>query len=268
MKQLLAAFVILIFSFLCGCGDTPKNSSEAQNVNILKGLLDPHPLSFTDPVLAQPGHVFDPRVVHAEGKCQGSAGSLLPPLSINGCAFAVLIKPVDALEGALDALHVPSARRQLILSGIEQYWVHQSNGDDCWAAVLETARAYHHLQHVSQDQIRDLVAGYCPDISTQSNRPGVYQIQVAMALLWQRYGDTKSGITMCGNPDCILKSLQRGMPVVMLKKGHASLIVGEDFFPGNPPSPKNFKVLDPEHFGKIEDRSLLDVCNADAFIPY
>jgi hypothetical protein len=263
-----AAILISISLCFYGCEDPPKNSGEAENANILKGLVDPHPLSFNDPVLAQPGHVFEPRAVHAQGVCQGSAGSLLPPLSISGCALAILTKPVDALENVFDALHVPSARHHILLNGIQQFWVHQSNGDNCWAAVLETARAYHHLPYVSQDQIRDMVGRYCPDISGQGDRPDVYQIQVAMALLWQRYGDTKSGVTMCGNPDCILKSLQSGMPVVMMKKGHAVLIVGEDYFAGNPSTPKNFKVLDPQHEGKIEDSSLLDVCRADAFIPY
>jgi hypothetical protein len=267
--DLKATGILLLVLLNCaGCGDTPKNSAEAENANIVKGLVDPHPLSFKDPVLAQPGHVFQPRVVHAEALCEGSAGSLLPPLSISGCAGAVLAKPIDALEGVFDALHIPSSRRHIMLNGIEEFWVQQSNGDNCWAAVLETARAYHHLQNVPQDKIRELVTGYCPNIMGRNKRPDVYQIQVAMALLAERYGDVKSSVVMCGNPDCILKSLQSGSPVIMLENKHAVLIVGEDYIPGNPSTPKNFKILDPQNNRKLEDRSLLDVCRADAFMSY
>jgi hypothetical protein len=93
-----------------------------------------------------------------------------------------------------------------------------------------------------------------------------------MAAVLSRYDIGVANPHFCNNAECIVASLTRNRPVIMLRSGHAVLVVGADFLVGTNPYYlmviNNLKILDPAGNGQIEDRSAFNLCNADAFIAY
>lgn len=215
--------------------------------------------------------------------CLGDAGSILPPLTFS-CGLAALTQPLtsmDHLVWSLTGYH--ANQRHVGLTGIEQFFVPQSDPTDCWAATLATARAFLHLPEVSQNQILADATHLCPQIP---NQLGASLSQIAHTIDYMEATYDKTAPvqpTWCTDADCIISSLTNQRPLIMLKPGqdagHAVLLVGVDYDSnptGNNPAHdkpvdvvQTFYILDPANKAPIiETRSLYEVCRSDAFISY
>jgi hypothetical protein len=268
LLRLVSIAAALIFT-VSSCGD-PATSEDANKSITANGIISLYPPRNSNELVEfQLLSLFDPRIKSAKNSCEGGAGSVLPPLSFVNCTASLITKPLDILESVGTAFGAPIERSHVILTGIQQFWVQQTNINDCWAAVLETARRYHHFHYISQDQILDFAGGYCPRLASQPGGANTYQILYIIVKLMNTYRDRLNGGMFCKDSDCIIDSLKRGSPVIMLKSGHAVLIIGADYLEGPPIVPKNFKILDPASATpEIEDRSVLETCGADVLIPY
>jgi hypothetical protein len=243
----------------------------------------------------------------------------LPPLSINTCApfaattpFAAAATTADVavdtifktLSGSVprfsdlkndastkfDAFNnqTPPAEQlsHASLMGVN-FAAHQSEPADCWAATLETARAFLHLPQVSQDQILRDAKTICPKLNYQRFGASMNQIAQTINYLEATY-DKGNPVhpDFCTKPECIIESLQHRQPVIMLYSGryadhgHAVLIVGLDYAVTNVQGktaiiPYTFHILDPvnqnetTHTPVPETTSAMyAACRADAFISY
>jgi hypothetical protein len=161
-------------------------------------------------------------------------------------------------------------RGRVRLNGIERFWVHQSNPADCWAAALETARMYRsstgtRSEHISQDKIRHIAGQYCPKYN--NGAATAYEISYMLSSLQRDYDHVNEKHFICTTFGCIIDSISRGHPVIMLKSGHATLIVGAEFTKDGQVG-EEFQVLDPAGNGKIENVSIFGICTAEVLISY
>ena len=90
---------------------------------------------------------------HAQVRQDREAGSIIPPLTL-ACLVRVPFLPLTLLS------HIgQTPGRTIALIGLERFFVPQQNTDLCWAAALQTARAYLGLQNVSFDEIPAVIIG-------------------------------------------------------------------------------------------------------------
>jgi hypothetical protein len=172
-------------------------------------------------------------VVDGADECSGAAGSIEPPLSTVVCVPSAMASPV---ETAVDVLFAPwnaafghpapTPGNLVSLDGLERFWVRQSSDNTCWAAALETARAFLGLQPVIQEELYEMVAGSCPVITEQKKGASMYQIVLAIRQLSRRYDGNKVDPHFCNDIACVLIALQKKRPVLALNAGHVILIAG------------------------------------------
>lgn len=264
--------------------------------------------------------------VSAVRACEGSTGSILPPMFLSQCvpeitqiqsflppsqqrqfnqnvglplsglgtATSLLLNPnflantlthlgetrgiplAQQFRGAYTTQNQPATytNGHIFLRGIEQYWVHQSVDNDCWAATLETARRFLHLPYVSQDQIREIADRLCQQLHHQRFGASTYQIVYAISKLHSSDGEVTSVHPhFCNSFACIVNSLTGQQPIIMLNSGHAVLVVGADYYSGTANGQSivrygTFYILDPAGNGNVKAKSLFSLCRADAFIAY
>jgi len=217
------------------------------------------------------------QVVKSHSLCEGAIGSVIPPLAVKECvgsAITLLFRPLDELQVSASGTQYPE--NHVYLAGVNRFWVRQSRPNDCWAAALQIARDFLHLHHVSQDELIDSAQNLCPRLKDQPKGADVYQMTFSIVALLARYDIRFANPHFCGDAQCILASLMRDRPVIMLRSGHAVLIVGADFLADqNPMGPapalvavNNFKILDPAGTGEVANESPFVMCNADAFLAY
>lgn len=199
--------------------------------------------------------------VAAGSSCEGAAGSVLPPLASKQCASGLVLGPLRALE---DMTGVP--RRTVALPGLERFWVRQKTDNLCWAAAFETARAFLHLQHISHEEMPNIVANECPKLISQREGAEIYQIAFAIAKINRVYDNNRLIPHACSSERCIIESIARGRPVMILKSSHAVLIQAVEIASGTADIIARYRILDPAGNGNIETRDPLDLCTADAII--
>jgi hypothetical protein len=262
------SYALGAISFLSAC-QPPVTTGDATNTNVYKGTFGLHALSLTDPILAEPLHVFQPRIVYAQDRCQGSAGSIFPPLLLNGGFASTLMLPINMIADLENAIQGTSDESHVSFPGVERYWVQQNRINDCWAAVLEMARQWNGFYHISQQQILAFAAEHCPEIAAQQEGADTYQIMYVIAGLQRTYGDALQLESFCNTEDCIVDALKRSNPVIMLRSGHATLIVGADYENFSPSVEiRSLEILDPAGDRTIQVKSIFAISKADAFIVY
>ena len=253
----------------------PTNTAEATNRVIAAGFMRPG--STPGELVFGPGLLSRPYVSETGRSCEGSIGSIIPPIAIMQCVTNTALRPLmilGDLQLALNGVRPESIRRHVYLNGIERYWVHQSQPNDCWAATLETARRYLHLHPVSQDDLIESAQRICPALRSQQRGADLYQIVTAIRYRLKVYDERVRAPGVCLDDQCILDSLTRGRPVIMLGSGHAVLVVGLDYVPvpgatsGSKYIIDRIYVLDPAGNGEVEARSPPSLCNAEAFVFY
>lgn len=264
IKQVAIAAVIATAS----CAD-PKDTGVADVFVVVQGILGMHnPFNLNDPILAQPGRLSRTIVQKAQTPCEGSVGSVLPPIAFEGCG-----NPFLALQNTQEWISTEfgfgSGLNYVFLPDVQKYWVRQTSASNCWAAALETARRYRHFRYLTQSDIYDFALSYCPILGTQREGASAFQITYIIAQLMERYHERNGENMICSDMKCILDTLKSGHPIIMLNSSHAILIVGADYFDNNIPTVKSFKILDPASVnGEIETVPVWKRCMADAFIPY
>lgn len=277
------AFLILIFNItiISGCS-TPSDRGGAQSQVILGGLVKITPTNSNDPNARYQTEIGlstlgNTQVVKASQSCEGAVGSIIPPISFVGCGGALTSLPLNLLEDFTNwiAGSKDTAETHLLLDDAEQYLIQQSNQNDCWAATIEMARAFLKLPRVSQEDILSLSDKYCPLIKTQPYGADAFQIIHMILKIAQAYDGHGPDSHFCNDYQCIVRSLEKSHPVIMLESGHAVLIVGIDYF-ADPAvthgqfivSPKRFYILDPMDKAGVKTWTPLSVCHADVFISY
>ena len=198
---------------------------------------------------------------HAQVRQDREAGSIIPPLTL-ACLVRVPFLPLTLLS------HIGQPPgRTIALIGLERFFVPQQNTDLCWAAALQTARAYLGLQNVSLDEIPAVMSKECPELSVGTGRAQAYQIIFTSgSLLYHRDRLFHEPIGFCSTEACIANAIMRGRPVIALKSSHAVLIQGLEIEPGTPDLIRNYHILDPNGNGTIDVLNPLEMCTTDAFI--
>jgi Papain-like cysteine protease AvrRpt2 len=275
----MRTFTLGLCIFFCGLTSCslPANKEEARNQVIAQGILSPGPRPGTlifGPALLSQGHVAISRKA-----CEGSIGSILPPLAFTQCVANVIGQPfmlIDRIKAAVNGIQDPYAqqRHHVYLTGIEKYFVQQSKEYDCWAATLEMARRYLHLYYVSQDDLLESGQKACPGLSAQKGAEAYQIVYVIISKLY-RYDQSRTTPAICFNVQCIVDYLARGHPIIMLGSGHAVLLVGMDYMTipnqnGSQPIifVERMFVLDPIGNGQVETWSDFTLCKEDVFMVY
>jgi hypothetical protein len=273
------AFVPIYVSVLSSCATSPQpsNQSEAASALVLNGLVRPLPQSTNGPF---PSFGFSVGVnqlsqttaVSSKNYCEGAAGSVIPPLAFVECGAGITTLPIDALRNITDAIAGPgdsSYDRHVSLQGLETYWVQQKADNLCWAAALETARAFLHLHHVAQQSIPDVVANECKTLRTQKEGADAYQIGFIITKMMNLYDNRIVNPHFCNETRCIVEAISHQRPVIILNASHAVLVQGVDYeTDGNVIAVRNYRILDPAGDGRVETKSKLELCRADAVITF
>lgn len=232
-------------------------------------------------------------IAEGSGNCSGAAGSILPPLVPIECTAMMAALPVVG-----PASFLPDFGPSVSLDGIERFWVKQRSDNTCWAAALETARAYLRLQPIPQDAIYEGVAASCPVLKEQNNGATMYQIVTAIRQLAQRFDGAAVDPHFCNDTPCLFHYLSAHRPVLALRAGHVVIIAGmmsysisrntaapptapnyssTSILPRNAPPTtwtpvkfivvaQHYLILDPAGDGKLERISQVELCRSDGFI--
>lgn len=227
----------------------------------------------TDRLLQQSfyGNVGTTQVVDGPDECSGMAGSVAPPFSVHGCIGELHPGAAPPTLGNVFlrgvGLQSTGSTYHVALEGLERFWVRQTSENTCWAAALETARAYLGLQRQSQKAIYEMVAKSCPALRTQPAGATMYQIVLGIRRL--SHGYDKQNITshFCDDIRCVISAMQQHHPVIVLNSGHAVLLASIDYVV----SPEGidierYQILDPAGKGALEEKPRSAFCGADAFI--
>jgi hypothetical protein len=264
----------LFFCSLTSC-TTPTDNQSAINSVIAQGFLRPG--STPGSLLFGPGLLTQGQV--SEGSsCTGAIGSVLPPFSLNQCAMYTLMGPMvmlSELHMSLNGVQGDPYIRHVYLNGIEKFWVHQSEPNNCWAAALETARNYLHLHYISQNELLESAQEVCPQVSRQTAGADTYQIVSTIRYRLKQYDQQLTTPGICSRIECVVDKLSEGRPIIMLGAGHAVLLVGMDYYnmPSSGPNVPSVLVLkmyilDPSGNRQVETRSTFSLCKEDIFMFY
>jgi hypothetical protein len=265
MRTSLAFVLALLWFVPSGCDPAYRasNQNEATAGVVGKGIFDPVPKSFDGGKSSgQLGGIWVTHFVAAKG-CEGNVGSVIPPLSIN-CGLRAVFKPLQSL-GSLMEGQAPS--RTIALIGLEQFWVYQGDTELCWAAALETARAYLHLKRIPFNQVRGVMSKECPMFAAGTDRAQAYQIlYTAGSLSYHRDGYDEPEY-FCSTEPCIVGAIQHNRPVMVLRKSHAVLIQALEIEYGTTDLIHKYHILDPaDKYKQIKIVDPLEMCDVDAFL--
>lgn len=264
MRRLAA--IALFLAGLVSCAASTGTGGPISQV-IMGGFLRPE----NGNLYFGPGLLSLQDVVRGTKPCEGASGSILPPLAVNQCVGDILASILPSFQG----IDNNPDQNHLYLTGIERYFVHQSQENDCWAATIQMARDYLHYTPVSQEELINASQRACPNLSAQSNGADAYQIAFSVASTLKQYDQSRTIPHFCPNIQCIVSSLQKGHPIIVLGEGHAVLMIGMDFvvLPPGKHGPifvvQHIYVLDPANeYAQVEKWSPFTFCKADAFISY
>jgi Papain-like cysteine protease AvrRpt2 len=261
----------LVFCFGMASCSPPTDVGGAENQVIGKGLV----LPTQGDLLVGPGLLSATEIIQATKSCEGSVGSIIPPLSVNQCAMNVLATPLLALENLQNALTgtVDPNAHHIYLNGIERYFVRQSEPENCWAATLETARDFLGLHPVSQDELIASARQICPRLREQNRGAEAYEIVYVIISVLKQYDRWRTEPHTCPDAECIITALSQGHPVIMLGSGHAVLLIGMDYTvkPTNNPKPlvvvERLFVFDPWS-GQVDTWTPFSFCKIDVVFAY
>jgi len=273
VHRFACCFILLLMLASIGSCTRPANREEAISQVIAKGILRPGSTPGT--LLFGPGILTQGSVAESTKPCEGAIGSIFPPFSLTQCVTYGLTAPLNLLgDVALAMKGATPPRGHVYLTGIEKFWVPQSEKNNCWAAVLETARKYLGLHYVSQDDLLESAQKICPGLKQQ---PGADAYQIVSAIRYRLQQHDQSRLTpgVCFDIQCVVGRLQNRRPVIMLGAGHAVLLVGLDFriAPGaRGAGPailvERMFILDPNGNGQVETWSTFAFCKIDTFMYY
>ena len=258
-------FILLALVVVCCTPAADQEGAQSQLLGRTVGHAGIAPASYS---------VFE--LVKSRTPCEGAAGSLLPPLSVTQCTRNVLAQIPFALEKILSlGTFEDPYKRRIILPGIERVWVHQTYGNDCWAAAIEMARTYLGYRPFPQTSLIENAPRFCPRLTEQAEGGTPYQIAYMISANLETFDRTLTEPHFCPDAECIIASLQRRHPVIMLNQGHAVLLVGIEYTtrPVQTGGPlvivQGLFVLDP--MGppySIQELASTKLCSAGAFIAY
>jgi hypothetical protein len=260
------AFVLALLWLLpSGCDPAYRasNQNEATAGTLGKAIFDPVPKSFDGGKSSgQLGGIWVTHFVPAKG-CEGDAGSVIPPLSIN-CGVRAVFEPLQFLASAVEG-QAPS--RTIALIGLENYFVYQQETQLCWAAALATARAYLHLKNIPFNQIRGVMSKECPMLAVGTGRAQTFQILYTAGSLSYHQDGINETEYFCSTEPCLVKAIEHGRPIIVLKHSHAVLIQALEIEYGTTDLIHKYHILDPaEKDRQIKIVDPLEMCNVDAFL--
>lgn len=203
-------------------------------------------------------------VASAREPCNGSAGSVLPPLAFTQCGSSVLLAPLHVLESAAGG--VPGLT--IAVPGLQNYWVQQGEDYLCWAAAYETVRSYLHLTHIDFRSMPNAVAGECPQLQRTNVGASAFQIAYAINRISRQLDAAPLAPHFCASEQCIVASLSRHRPVIALKGNHAVLIAAVETIQ-NSQYIQKYWLLDPAAASsayRVADP--LEMCTTDVFIAF
>jgi hypothetical protein len=256
--------------------ESAAGSAEAAGQLIAKGIVQagpgPNPGSFR--IQFGINQLSYTNYANSRQFCEGAIGSVIPPLSVD-CVGTALATPLVVLQKLAMIGKPDPGQHHIYLDGIERFWRPQSEPNDCWAAALETARRYLHYHDVSQEEMVDSARKICPRLENQKGGADAYQIATAITTLLKKYDQPLTSPHFCQGTRDVILSLAAGHPVIMLRSGHAVLVVGVDYTTDvarddNGPIPvvEDVFILDPAGNGQVEKWTPLSFCKADAFLAY
>jgi Papain-like cysteine protease AvrRpt2 len=259
----------LLTLVLAGCGpDYQAKDRDAATAGVIAGgIIRFKPMSqwgSTEPIATFGLPVMgETTFISAQAACEGSGGSILPPLGFNQCSTGLVMTP---LWTAVRAVGGPVGRT-VALRGLENSWVPQKQDNLCWAAALETVRRYLNLFHIPHEEMSRAVANECPALPSQKGAD-LYQIAFVISKFNKLYDKNLIAPHVCSTEGCIIQSIQRGRPIIALKSSHAILVQGVEIANGTPDLIAKWRILDPAGDGRVETRDPLEMCTADAFIAF
>jgi hypothetical protein len=212
------------------------------------------------------------RAVGSKHYCEGAAGSVIPPLAITECGGGLVLLPITTLRNVTDAIAGPADSRNdrhVSLIGLERYWVPQKQDNLCWAAALETSRAFLHLHHLAQESIPEFVANECKSLASQPDGADAYQISYVILKMMNTYDGGAVRPRFCTSTRCMVDAISHQRPVIILNSSHAVLVQGIDYeTDGTTIVIRNYRILDPAGDGQVESKPALIYCRADAIITF
>jgi hypothetical protein len=258
--------IVLIGGFLTGCDTTGSGpESDAARTLIGGGLVKQLPAPGPFPSFAieiGPNVAGHTDFVSTATTCEGAAGSVIPPLAFAQCTAGYVLAP---LRAAADAVGAP-AGRTLTLPGLERFWIHQKEANLCWAAAFETARGYLHLKYVPHTEMPKMVEQDCPKLRDQQRGASLYQIAYTILKINRTYDAGRLAPHTCDNDACIIQSISRGRPVILLRSSHAVLLQSVEIAGGTTDMIRRYWILDPLGNGKPEVKEPAEICTSDAII--
>ena len=218
------------------------------------------------------GQLSQTRAVASKNYCEGAAGSVIPPLALTECGAGIVTLPMSALRGLTDAVAGPGDSRydrHITLIGLQQYWVRQHRDNLCWAAALETSRAFLHLYHLPQESMPQFVANECKSLPSQPEGADAYQIGFIITKMMRTFDGPAVRPHFCRDTRCMIEAISRQRPVIILNSSHAVLVQGMDYeTDGRTIVVRDYRILDPDGDGQIESKPALAYCRADAIITF
>jgi hypothetical protein len=209
------------------------------------------------------------RAVSSKYYCEGAAGSLIPPLAFTECGSGIATLPIAALRNAIAGPGESQYDRHLTLQGLERFWVRQKRDNLCWAAALESSRAFLRLRHLPQESIPQFVANECKSLPSQPEGADAYQIGYTITKMMNTYDKGMVAPHFCTDTRCIVEAIGRQRPVIILSSSHAVLVQGIDYeTDGRTIVLRKYRILDPAGDGQVESKPALTYCRADAFITF
>lgn len=226
LKNILLLSAIVALS---ACLPTKIKDSQDANNYIIQNPFTAARSGSTE-VIGAPGP-GSTKVVRSEKRCEGAAGSILPPLAfeegIKG-SIQTLFTPLTAAAEAVST-EKSAYDRSIFLDGIEKHFVQQRNEVTCWAAAMQTLRAYLNLKKLNQMEIVKFIEPDCPALKSQEKGATTFQVLYAAAKLQDKYDKEKVNTGLCQDSMCLIQAITNKRPVLMFKSNHVFLLVGIDY---------------------------------------
>ena len=276
IKRLIRASMLLaslVLPLSCAPQDASPGSQAATKAIIRDGLVNvPDESILTRKTLFSFGlpYLTATQLKQDNSTCDGAAGSVAPPLTSECMAYAAVAPALEPMRLLQTVLGGKDHTQEVDLPGIQHVWIGQSRPNDCWAATLQMARDYLGLPHVEQNQILASGAQFCPAITQQGQGADLFQIIYVSRRLFRTTDSARTLGQVCSNSTCIVSSLTKGHPVIMLKDGHATLIIGADYDTASAQVHiARIRILDPDdQVATIKTIPFYQLCSADAFLAY
>jgi hypothetical protein len=265
MQRIKFIFLIILVS---ACNH-PSNNVDAGRI------IDTH--FFIGDGIGKYSDLNKPEIISANDPCYGAAGSTLPPMTLDvlpSLLNSVMLRPFCVFD------RVPSEKyRNCHTTFVRNYNnIHVDQNDAsvenvdknnlCWAASIQIFRRALGLNDVRFDNIYRDFGSMCGGVNQNRSTASVYQTAVMLLMSFKIYDKMSADVYLCSSANCILASILRGYPVIMMKGYHATVIVGADYVQDKNKSGAftySFYELDPAENG-LKHKSIFEIADADAFI--